>query len=306
MKLLNSQFARAAATLFSVAAVAGCSFINADEQNGPSPEVGVPAKNVETWVLPMDGLLISDADDFRRVFAEALLVHDCLATQGLPSPTPALDVQLVMDSPTRAGDGMRNLSEANASTFGYLGGADKSFLDELNTFLEWESSQTGDNGTAVAECSASAYSSFDSDGAYQVADVMSSLIYQARGVATESDAVVAAARDWNRCVTGKGIVGAAETPDAMPTSEMVRHFGNDTVDTPSAWVPSETELAWAVADSRCQDESGYRDLLYAAEWDAQVQILSEQRDDVARARTSIEDWRASIDLVIASHPAEHT
>ncbi len=304
---MRVSFARAVATLLGVATVASCSVLGADDHDGATstPVADLPAPNMQAWTLPMDGLLISDADDFKRVFAEALLAHDCLAQRSVQSPDPTLDVLAAEDSPIRAGDGTRNLTAQNASKFGYLGGTDRGFLTDLNAFLEWESIQTGDIGTAVAECSADASEHFNSDGAYQDANVMAALIYQAFNKAAESDAAVAAARDWNLCVAGKGIVGAASTPDGMPTSEMVHSLGNNTGDTASAWVPSETELAWATADAQCQVESGYRDALYTAEWDAQVQTLGEQNGDVIRARANLEEWRASIDSVIAAHPAEH-
>lgn len=296
----------AVAMLFTVATVAGCSVLESNESNGQASIVvtNLPAQNIENWVMPMDGSLIADADDFMRVYAESLLVQDCLAVSGMVSPVPSLDVTAMAETGLRGGDGMRNLSERNALKYGYLGSPDRKFLEGLDVFIEWSANQTGDNATAVASCASDAFNYFETDLVYENSNVMGSLIGQGLTAAYSTDEVTETVLKWRVCVAGRGVAGSADTPAEMPTSAMVDLFGVDSGDTREAWVPSTLEIEWATADAKCQVESGYRDALYAAEWDAQVEILGKQGDDIRRARANLDDWRASIQTVIAAHPAE--
>jgi len=115
--------------------------------------------------------------------------------------------------------------------------------------------------------------------------------------------VLAAAARWRRCMQPQGISDLPTVPWSMPSPSMRAqfHMGEDPVPGQKFTTrgASPGEIAMAVFDARCRISSGVTRLDYQAEWDAELRLIDQHRDDIERAAAFSRRVTAQIDRVIA-------
>ena len=123
------------------------------------------------------------------------------------------------------------------------------------------------------------------------------LAAQAADTAANDDAVKDAQARWYECMLKLGLPDLPGDPSQMPPESF--GFASDGA-TGDIATPREIEVA--TQDFACRVSSGYRDAFYEAEWNAQVELLRDSQNDLARVRSDLEANRDRINAALGLTP----
>lgn len=256
--------------------------------------------NQAQWSMPLDEFNVFSPE--LSNYAEQLLIADCLAADGYQWPVPWRDTTFPYP-PGFNSVGYRLFNEDTAAKWGYH------FAPTLNEveLEKWQEFVSFSNSYAPD-------SSFDlifqgcSDGArdertIEAADgfnYVSGLASQANDIARQSERVQTALVTWRECLSGRVTFALPAEPwPQMPPSEVAARFG---LEGPTATpLATSEEIASAVADAECRTNSGLSAALYEEEWNEQLELVSQNRDQLERIRVAANSLNDSLLTVVADN-----
>lgn len=291
------------AAVVASAALAGCA--TAAVQGA---DLDLPAKNQSQWRLPLDQYLppLIDVEyDAQQVF-----VHKCMAEAGR-------EWVVRLDPPgTTTGEswnaaGRKLFSVELAETYGYGNSGQIARSPEAEqAWLNGERSRraVAEQAPEAAEgCFEQSTAVLDDEPSWQVYDLAMEIAGGASGDAQEFPEVEEAASQWRECMADAGLPDLPAVPEEMPPAS-VDDGGGPAIDAPYSvgdeFDVSAEERRVAVADTTCQDSSGYASALYDAEWEAQAEAMESHADDLVRYGAQLEEQRARAESYLAEKTPE--
>ncbi|WP_312171735.1 hypothetical protein [Microbacterium sp.] len=248
----------------------------------PEPERTV-VQNQSMWAMPLDEFKIFNPS--LSNYAEQLLIAKCLEGQGYEWPVPWQDTDF--PQPETVNDAaLKIFNPELARRYGYHDAPPPNPADLLawTEFTAWTNVYDPDEQfrSRFDACGEEARSDKTVAGADGL-NYIASLEMQTRDEISSIDAVRDAAETWKSCLSGFITFELPDDPwGEIPTLEMAQEYGiyGDNL----TEVASPEELSIAEADARCRDSSGYTEARYQAEWSAQENLVTENRDKLERIR----------------------
>lgn len=281
----------AIATCLVVAAVAGCSSGDA------SGDVDVLVEqDVASWSLPSDAYVPTDVR--LEAYAIDLKARDCVEALGVTYRVPRFDPNGPL--PATSNSAMRRLfNESVASEFGYREALDPRVDWDGRVLADADQSLLGNDGVYEAwlTCQDSAVEELGGDPDQTLRQ------YGFPVDAADNDpAVVEAVERWRDCMAPLGI--ADLPPDATPDmgvamTHLFTEWGLDGDVPPwEVGVPSEAEISVATHDAQCRTSSGWTDARYQAEWNAELDYLTSNYQDLEAQRLKNEEQEEAFLTVV--------
>ena len=280
-------------------ALAGASILSGC--SGPSGQVGVEdlaAKNQAQWVMPMDEFAVASPE--LGNYAEQLLVGKCLRGKGYEWDVPWQNTDFKWpDNYNEIGIKIFNVDTAKKWGYRIGSAADPDSSAKWTAFVQFADSYSPDSSFQgkFASCLQDVRDPDTMRDADQ-RDYVLGLKRQALEVADTQPAVREALASWTRCLLEEHNLVAAPSPDQMPTEAISASFSSKGS---STGAPSSEEIAAAVADATCRESSGYSAARYAAEWDAEVDLVSQNREKLDRIRDEAVVHRDELLTVVAEN-----
>lgn len=253
-------------------------------------------KNRDRWALPLDefhGLNYSISD-----YAEALLIEECMLDEGFAYP---VGEPKRLDSPPEPtlNDAYRRLfDEEIAAEFGYGGPPVEPVIASL-TPEERAAIESEEGQAAFDRCVNQAR---DELPLPPDRDLVESLASAAYSSAIASEEVLDAAKEWRECMASTGISDLPANPEEMPTESLRAAWGKPPGGEDQAYQPPTTaEIEVAVQDARCQETSGFAQTFYDAEWDAQMEMLTDNEDALMRLKAANDAHAELVEEILTSH-----
>jgi hypothetical protein len=270
---------RGAASALVAAGLLGIAVVNwTPPPTTPVPDP--PARDLAAWSMPLDGVVgvsmeaVDEAEDIR--------LRPCLAAEGLTVTPPSRDpaALLAADAWGDGRDVAPPLDDARAAASGHAPVVDPAEA----AHRAWALENNGDAalGRALETClpgvrtGAWAHASTNQGVQQRARD----LRVVARRHALADPRVATAAAAWRACLAGPAAASEAYANRPLPADPMTLlepagALGAGPAGTAGSAVP---DAALAASDVACQRDSGYRQALYDAQWDAES-LVSE--DDAA-------------------------
>ena len=248
--------------------------------------VTLPAKNLETWAMPLDGYSKSESQTQAESYADRVQDHHCMTAAGFEYPI-SWEPTTIPPSRTFTGYGTKLFSLSIAQQFGYHPEPSDDTLsqdlrkneDRANQLVkgpQWEKQFHECVDESRKGPLARARDPQNYNGLW--IDVSQSV--------RKSDGLRGLAAKWRECMVKVGVPDLPDTPDDMPTESMKRQFLAEPAVVDSG--ASQRELEVAVADATCQNSTGYVRTLYDRMWDGQVKVLREHLDELEAGKRLIE------------------
>jgi hypothetical protein len=288
---MNLSRTRARNAALSVLGAATCAVLLAACVNSPlkrAPNSSIGVKNIAQWRLPLDPYI--ESENRNAAYARELLMQPCMEARGISFKVGFREVRPDGDD-TFNSAGRRIFSVDIASKHGYR------IVEEPETEIDrdWTEAES----EAYTDCSEPASSQFLAKE--PPSDLGLQLAGDAYNATLKDSAVRAAAEKWAICMKPQGFSDLGSDPASMPSPSLSDRFGlnEDGYKTPHS---SPEEIALAVADATCQESSGYLKAFYDAEWERQLELLSENADALAPIKKQLDEERRRIREVIAQNP----
>lgn len=277
--------------LVAVVTLAGCS------NDESTADLDLPAQNIDRWVMPIDQYEWQWEDRLRSDYAYASLDAECLRAKGYDIEVPWRDMNGAIARPSLNSVGRHLFTLELASNYGYQGPPSPE-----KTLGEWLA--YGPKITALGEEGHDAFVDCRRESSEKQLPMITGTANRAAALAQpawegalESGEVRDATSAWRECMLPLGVADLPERPLEMPPSSL-RALGDHTNDPTVAPDVSPREIEVAVADFECRESSGYRDALYQAEWDRQVDILRDNMDALVRSKQVLSDHAAAINEIL--------
>lgn len=270
-------------------------------ENNDSRSLPLPEKNTDLWVMPLDQYVLSTTDTISRDYAENLLISPCMAKEGYDFPVPWRNLD-ALQGPSFNAAGVRLFTVELASKYGYeiapnldpSAAAWKEIVANAPTMSD-------DEQAVFSSCLAGSRKTVHLPPDYvQTANTFSN---DAITNAEQTAGVKSTISAWKTCMRPQGISDLPDSPLQMPPPSLSDEYGLD--QDGGGGDASAEEVAMAVADAKCQASSGYRQALYDAEWDLQVQTLRSNADDLLRGYSALQKLRSEVVTVVAEHAPAH-
>lgn len=272
--------------------LAGCS--------SPSASLTLPEKNIDQWVNPLDQFV---PQNFAvGSYAELLLDSRCMRTEGYDWSPPWKDTQAEWGpSWNEAERRLFNVSLAKQYGYHEAPGSGRS-NPEWDAFTASKVNLSDSESAALNACTSKSRKKLKDPG--PVINLALSYISTAVDEANSDEEVVKAAKTWRECMQPFGIYDLPDSPQHMPTKELMKKFGvsnapGDNVRAGSA--ASAEEIKLATADAECRVSSRYEQASYDAEWDASVKLYRENADELERARTALKAYHEQVKVVLSEN-----
>jgi hypothetical protein len=264
--------------------LAGCVSSPIEQVLDPSHE----EKNITQWRLPLDPYI--ESENRNAAYARELLMQPCMESRGIDFKVGFREVRPDGDD-TFNSAGRRIFSIEIASKHGYR------IVEEPDTEIDRD--WTEEESEAYTACAEPASQQFLDKEPPSVLGV--ELTGDAYEATLKDSRVRAAAEKWVTCMKPQGISDLGNNPTSMPSPSVSDRYGlnEDGYRTPHS---SPEEIALAVADARCQESSGYLKAFYDAEWERQLELLSENADTLAPIKKQLDEEHRRIREVIAKNP----
>lgn len=267
------------------------------------------------WAMPLDAFVAPASS--KTTYAENLVAEPCLRKAGIDDPVPwatAAGLQAdddAADTAARANPApalatTRPLTTALAEARGYHGpsvaGANQEGMRKWGYDPDRQAAFAALPDDVAARCWKAARKTLGTTlrGTEQTASELAQrLTYLAALDARQDDPVRTAAAGWRTCMAPSGVPDLPEGPEGMPTPSMhvsardgdqVVLFSDD---------PGKAEVAVAERDVACQESSGYRSALYAAEWERLLHVTATDAAVLRKGSTRQPQVEARLDRVIA-------
>lgn len=288
----RSRGSGALAVVFALAIV-GCS--------GPNVDDGETPRDRAVWAMPLDEFYVYSPD--LDNYAEQLLIADCLTSQGFQWPVPWQDTEFPRPEDFNS-VGYRLFTKELAQKWGYHFA---SSANEESAKLWAEFRTTAGSYFPNAELDEALLGCTDEvrdrdEGTFINFDgvsFLSGLAMQAQQVALQDDAVVEATAEWRECLEPHVGFPVPHDPwSGMPPDVAAQEWGIETGGTPE---PSGEEIAAAVADADCRETSGLSAATYDKTWEAQQELVDENRDKLDRIRSEAVARKAYLLTVVAEN-----
>lgn len=267
----------------------------ADSASGGGDDAGAGlVQNESRWSLPLDeyfGLDFAVSD-----YAERLLVRDCMEPKGFTYPVGAAQRVDAPPHPTRSASYRKLFNEEIAATYGYGGPAvaqpTASLDPEEMGALESDAGQG-----AFRECLEKTREELPLPPDRGLAESLAVAGYNA---AINREEVVDAAERWRKCMEPLGITDLPDTPEGMPSQSLRAEWG-EAPDDPQGRELTVDEVRIATHDATCRSSSRFSELLYQAEWNIQLEMLTDNEAALERLASANEEHAGLVEVVITDH-----
>jgi hypothetical protein len=257
-------------------AVLLCGAATACAHDGSSPNISLPAKDVDHWAMPLDAYILPAQSQVPRD-AWLIKMTSCLRDAGFDAPQVPSGFEQP-DDPTRNAVGYHLDTMDVATKYGFHDGTELpgGVVEDPGDVMSDRLESWGDAGQKAFESCSSEYDSLLVD-AGDDADENSAdwLSIQAEDVALKNSEVKSAAHKWYDCMKPNGYPGLKKSPREFPSDALLAEVGHadegDVV--PTASLPTEDEIAVAETNVKCLNSSGYLKELYDAEWSEETKLL---------------------------------
>lgn len=267
------------------------------------------------WAMPLDAFVAPASS--KTAYAEDLVAEPCLRKAGIDDPAPwatAAGLQADDDAddtaaranPSPALATTRPLTAALAETRGYHGpstaGANQEGMRKWGYDPDRRAAFTALPEGVAGRCWNAARTVLGTTprGTEQAASELAQrLTYLAALDARQDDQVRAAAAGWRTCMAPSGVTDLPEGPEGMPTLSMHVGARDDGQVVLSSDDPGRSEVAVAERDAACQESSGYRSALYAAEWDRLLHVTATDAAVLRKGSTRWPQVDTRVDRTIA-------
>lgn len=251
--------------------------------NPTDASVDLPEKNIDQWTLPLDEYRPSIWQDLEWTYADLLLTGPCMRDKGFQWDVPYRDLSL--RSSTTNASGIRIFNEQVAETWGYqMAPLDLENRAEWEAFDAYVGSFTEAQVVELRECQDEATAQLPSTD--EQTNFINSLAMEASDKASGDAGVRDAVAKWRACMASLGVSDLPPDPAEMPTQSQLADWGIPVgVDAPPTTAPpSADQIEAALFDFNCRSSSGWYETRYAAEWDAQVELVREFKEELDRHR----------------------
>jgi hypothetical protein len=265
----------------------------------PPNALDTQSKDVAQWTLPLDPYLLSDAQLTKAAYAEAIMIHECLADIGIDRPVPYVDIDAAYGSNVA----VRSWFDLTiAQKHGYHDPSQ----ERPAGLKAWDDFQL----QAWTSAEDAAFLKCRDDPAADPPEYSNTLMNFTSGLAAaafsgagkDPDVLDAAAR-WHECMAGVGIEDLPRTPIEMPSDSLRQRFEvGASIDGPVTG-PTAEEIDMATADADCRDSSGFTEAFYDALWTRETSLLLDNESALTDAGAEIDEITARIDEVIAESRA---
>ena len=303
----------ALSTLVGIVALTGCTtagasadpsiqpFPNAADSPGLTGANGLPEKNIEKWVMPLDQYTVRDSKT--SDYAENLLVEPCMESAGFSWNIPWQDIHAT-EGPSWNAAHFRLSSVDLAMSWGYhVAPATDTSRSAWIAFSQEKSSIGAAEASALTKCILVARKTLPAlPGTAQLASGYAVSAWQG---AQKDATVVAAAAKWHACMLPAGVSDLPDNPMDMPSPSIVKQFNITLSISPNPPTVSKAEIALATRDQKCRLSSNYSKAFYDAVWDRQAKLVSQNADALQRVEVILKKHDAAVAEVIASHAPTH-
>ena len=276
-------------------------FPNATSAPSSAGTSGLPDKNIEQWVMPLDQYSIGDSKT--SDYAENLLVQPCMEKAGFTWNVPWRDVSGT-DGPSWNAVHIRLTNLNLAKEWGYhLAPTNDTSLRAWIAFVQEKSNIGASEETAVTKCIFAARKTLPVlPGNAQLADGYALAAWEG---AQKDSAVLATASKWHECMIPAGVSDLPDNPEDMPSLSVRQRFNIKLSVSPNPPVVSKPEKVMAAKDESCRLSSQYSKVFYDAEWDRQAKLVQKNADALQRVKAMLTANRAAVTEVISSHAPSH-
>ncbi|MBW9110160.1 hypothetical protein JNB61_10285 [Microbacterium ureisolvens] len=288
-----------AAALSTVAALALTSCSASEGEDGASSEpTQLVQKNQQQWAMPLDEFAVASME--LGNYAEQLLLGKCLNNKGYQWDVPWQNTDFKPPANfNRVGIKLFDVETAQQWGYGLAPPADEESSERWTEFTQFADAYHPDAKfeDEFLSCLQEVRDPDTMRDAEQL-DYIMSLKIQATDVARSDPVAREAAKKWKQCVADQYSFDVPNVPQEMPPASLMEQFG---LSGSARVVASAGEIDIAVADAKCQESSGYAAARYQAEWDAEVELLVENRDKLERIRAEALAHREELLTVVASN-----
>jgi hypothetical protein len=235
--------------------------------------------NVARYSLPIDQFGRVDSD--LTAYALGTLVKPCMAQAGFTWPLPGPPSPGGKHTADFNAAGRRLFDVAIATRFGYH--LDPRDAPDPAAIALNQRKLTSAERSRLRGCQRTAFRKLPPDN--QISELTASLGSAAYETAKNDDGVHRAATKWRECLKPQGISDLPELPTMMPSESLAREFGFS--DGPAIGMAGPKEIRIAVADAKCRLSSGYTKQFYGVEFDKELSIVDDSRNQLEAARRAI-------------------
>ncbi|MFC4243715.1 hypothetical protein ACFOYW_10045 [Gryllotalpicola reticulitermitis] len=267
-----------------------------------SPRLKLPAKNVDQWTMPLNQYRQSLYEDFAEGYADKLAAKACVEEHGIAWPVPYDDLSL--RSPTLNAVGQRIFNREIASTWGYqVAPIMRPNRGEWRAFDDAVAAIDDAQFEAVVRPCQRKVEEEQLPLSQDDTNYVNALAMDADIRSRESGDVKKADRRWRECMAPLGVSDLADTPERMPTESQQRAWGTFREKDGGAVMdkPSDAQLKAAVFDYDCQVTSGWLKARYDTTWDAEVEILAKNSDEIIRRKAKADAIAKKVAKIIAEN-----
>lgn len=254
-------------------------------------------ENQQQWTMPLDEFAVASVE--LGNYAEQLLIGDCLAGKGYEWDVPWQNTDFPWPANfNKIGIKLFDVETAQKWGYGLAPPADQDSADRWAKFAQSVDSYNSDTTFqgVFMSCLQEVRDPDTMRDADQF-DYIMGLKTQASDVIRTDPNVRQAVKEWKQCVADQYSFDVPDRPEEMPTA-LVEQLG---LPSSSNAVATAKEIEIAVADAKCQESSGYAAATYRAQWDAETELVSENRDKLERIRTEALAHREELLTVIAAN-----
>lgn len=278
--------------------LASCSASTGDEIAGRDDSTELVEKNQAQWAMPLDEFVVASTE--LGNYAEQLLLGKCLTDEGYQWEVPWQNTDFKPPANFNS-IGIKLFTVETAQEWGYrlAPPADQESARRWIEFTQFADSYIPD-GSFEEKFMSCLQDVRDPDTMRdsEQLDYVMNLKIQATDVARADPAARRAVGEWKQCLEDQFSFEVPNIPQEMPTASLQERFSSSGSTLSSA---SADEISIAIADATCQESSGYQSARYAAEWDAEVELLEKNRDKLERIRTEAVTHREELLTVIAAN-----
>lgn len=264
-------------------------------------ELDLPEKNIDQWVLPLDEYKPTIWQDIEWAYADMLLTGPCMRDRGIEWDVPYRDLSVRRSTSNAVG--VRIFNEQIARTWGYqVEPLNLPNQDAWEAFEAHTASFSESEVSALRECQ-QLVTEEHLPLTDELTNFVGALAMEASARADQDEAVFDAERRWRSCMAPLGISDLPLDPSQMPSASQLAAWGiaRGLDGPPTTTPPSADQLAAAVSDFECRVSSGWYETRYAAEWDAQVDLVTEFQDQLIRNRDRVNEIAQDVTSIITKN-----